>query len=264
MYEDDSPKHLDKEKKRDLRGEDSELDSTTKSELITAQILVVFFAATTVALMVALFIPVLKIQPFKNPTLAMHLIKFQLSRAADEDGIFLQKALIAAIRDQNVDMVQALVQKQDVSTSQFEADDLMTPLHWAVNAQNVDIMKAVLRETRHSVLDSRDGRGYSALHYALAKNWKAGYDMLLTAGSAVDTTSPCSNDITPFHMAAHTSSQATKDLLDFAPTNRQKIENSGDNEEDRKRSLVNLPQKDGLTPLHISLAMDSLMLPVFW
>lgn len=234
--------------------EEIELDSHTKSELITAQFLVIFFAATTVALAVAIMLPILKLQPYSNPGLALHLIKFQLSRVVDEDGSFLQEALISAIRQKDLASVQALVRKPGAKTADYELEDQMTPLHVAVDETDVGILKALLRETHTSQLDSSDGRGFSALHWAVARNWKAGYEMLLTAGASVDVPSPCSNNLTPFHMAAQASFEATEELIKFAGSNRQKLTTTGDTEKERTLSLVNLPLQTGVSALHMALS----------
>lgn len=221
---------------------------------MTAQFLVVFFAATTVALAVAIMLPILKLQPYKNPSLALHLIKFQLSRIVDEDDTFLQDALISAIRQKDVASAQALVMKPGAKTAEYELENQLTPLHVAVDETDADILKALLHETRTSQLDSSDGRGFSALHWAVARNWKEGYEMLLTAGASIDVPSPCSNHITPFHMAVQSNLQATEELIKFAGSNRQKLTLTGDTEKERVFSLVNTPLQTGVSSLHMALS----------
>lgn len=221
--------------------------------------LAIFFGITTVALLVVILVPVLKLRPYSEPLVAAYLIKAQFETVLDLGENFAQRTVSKAIRDSEADVVKSLVKKQGVKTNMFEFYGMTAPLHLAANSGDMEILKSVVEHTRVSKIDDQDARGFSALHWSVAKNWLEGTQYLLSFDAAVDAVASCSDNITPFHIATQAGMEMTQKLLNYSHKNRvalrEDLEGASETTEEQwTKSLVNILTTDKQGPLYFALS----------
>lgn len=179
--------------------------------MIVSQLLLLFFFATTVALAVAMFLPVFKLQPWSNPELAIHLVKTQFMRVIDDEDVFVNLALRQAIHEGHADVAKTLVTEKGASATWKNDGAYMTALHIATDKTDLALLNALLPSVTNA--NARDGIGYPALHWAAYRPWLEGVKALVQAGASPDFPHSVS-EATALHMAAASDFEVTKYLLE--------------------------------------------------
>lgn len=106
-------------------------------------------------------------------------------------------ALIQAIEQKEIDMVDLLVQYADLTDRWGE--DLETPLHYAVKYKDVDVVRRLLQSKNPSnFLDLQDAEGWTALHMAASEGCQEILMELLSSRANVDATDHLR--MTPLHV----------------------------------------------------------------
>jgi ankyrin repeat protein len=228
-----------KEKKAEepvVAAKEEEVESGSGTALMVSQLLLLVFAATTIGLVVAIMLPVFKMQPWSNPALAIQLAKTQFLRVIDEKDQFPQLALIEAVRDGNHEAVKALVNEKGVRADWTDEDGYMPAIHVAVDQTDLEMVETILPTL--STPNVRDAIGYPALQWAAYRPWMEGVKALIKAG-ANPNQGHSQTDMTALHMSASIDFEVSKFL----------VENGAN---------VNAKSTEGITPLLRALARGQL------
>ena len=185
--------------------------------------LVFIFALTNIALAAVIMLPVLKMEPWTNPEVALHLAKTQLFRVIDVHNDFPQVAFSAAVRDADLEVVSAMLEHRKGFSVEWRDDEAyMTPIHTAIDQTNLDLLKLLLPHARSA--NVRDGVGYPALHWAAYRPWIEGVELLLEYGANVNLNVPSSNQ-SALHFGAMSSFEVSKMLIDKGADVNAKMSN---------------------------------------
>lgn len=114
----------------------------------------------------------------------------------DREGYSL---LVWACLSQSVSSVERLLQQQDIDINATHGSDRSTALHIAAAAGFAAGLERLLSHTSLRCIDTRDGRGHTALHRAVLANQPGCVRVLVRSGARVDL--PDQDDRLPLQIA---------------------------------------------------------------
>lgn len=184
--------------------------AASSSCLVLSQCLMVLFGIVAIGLTIAIMLPVIKLQPWSSPALAMHLVKHQFLRVIDSNEQFGQSALEAAIYEGDVESVTILSTKRGIDMDYLRDEAALTPLIKVVDSGNLEMLDAVLGKFAN--VEAEDMLGYTALQWAAARPSVEAVKKLLAAGANPNTRGTII-DIAPMHLAASGGSVEVLEML---------------------------------------------------
>jgi ankyrin repeat protein len=161
---------------------------------------------------------------------------------ADNDG---NTPLHWACDNNNLDIVTLLLKSGAKKSVNITNDFLVrTPLHVICNKNNanIEIVKSLIPHCNKGYIDKEDKAGFTPLYLACEKNNKNIVELLLKKGDKKSVNTPDLHDNTPLHVACNNNNKDMVKLL---------LENGA-------IESVNKVNSDNKTPLHIACENNNL------
>ena len=146
-----------------------------------------------------------------------------------------------AIKENQPDMVQALIDAGATKNSINQPIDGWTPLHLAARESNTEMVEALLKAGAKDSINMPIEHGWTPLHFAARNSNTEMVKALIEAGATESINMQIRDGWTPLHGAARYGTPEMVEALLKAGANKS----------------INMQNKDGSTPLHLAAEYDN-------